>query len=156
MPRVTSKGQVTIPVTVRYALGIGPGDDVVFVAGADGRGTFRRADGAVGRAGTLAITAGPDAHPLERLLCDGDDALVAALRAGRAGGERVALPDAVVLQLMAAAVAAGVPPTEAAECFRDVCAERGFRLDHARAVRAAVDALADGRDPLAAYADARA
>ncbi len=30
--RVTSKGQVTIPAEVRKALGVGPGDDLVFEA----------------------------------------------------------------------------------------------------------------------------
>ena len=60
-----------------------------------------------------------------------------------------------MLDLLARCVAAGVRRREAAECLRDVAAERAFRLDHARAVRAAVDALAAGSDPLAAYADAR-
>ena len=60
-----------------------------------------------------------------------------------------------MLDLLARCVAAGVDAREAAECLRDVAAERAFRLDHARAVRAAIDALAAGGDPLAAYADAR-
>ena len=42
MPRLTSKGQVTVPVAVRYALGLAPGDDVVFAVEGD-RGVFRRA-----------------------------------------------------------------------------------------------------------------
>ncbi len=44
MPRLTSKGQVTVPVAIRYALGLAPGDDVVFAV-EDGRGVFRRATG---------------------------------------------------------------------------------------------------------------
>src|ERR1700754_3714440 len=73
MPRVTSKGQGTTPVAVRFALGIGPGDDVVFAV-EGGRGVFRRADGALGRAGALGGEARQGAHPLERLLLEGDDA----------------------------------------------------------------------------------
>ncbi|MBX0286586.1 AbrB/MazE/SpoVT family DNA-binding domain-containing protein [Haloarcula salinisoli] len=36
MPRVTTKGQVTIPKEVREALGIEPGDEVTFEEGEDG------------------------------------------------------------------------------------------------------------------------
>jgi len=146
---------VTIPVTVRYALGIGPGDDVVFAV-EDGRGVFRRADGARGRAGALRIAPRAGAHALERLLCAGDAELEARLRAGRDGGDRVRVPDAVVIDLARWAVASGLDPREVAECLRDVCADRGLLLDHARAVRAAVDAVAAGDDPLEAYAAARA
>ena len=154
MSRVTAKGQVTIPVTVRFALGIAPGDDVVFAV-EDGRGVFRRADGVIGRAGTLGLPARDGAHPLERLLAAGDEDYVRKIASARATGERIALPDAVVLDLLARCIAAGVDGRDAAECLRDVAAERAFRLDHARAVRAAVDALAAGADPLAAYAAAR-
>jgi AbrB family looped-hinge helix DNA binding protein len=152
--RVTAKGQVTIPVGVRFALGIAPGDEVVFAV-ENGRGVFRRADGVLGRTGTLALPSRADAHPLERLLRSGDDAYAAQITGARAGGARVPLPDAVVLDLLARSVAAGLDAVEVAECLRDVAAERAFRLDHARAVRAAIDALATGADPLAAYADAR-
>ena len=151
MTRVTAKGQVTIPVGVRFALGIAPGDEVVFAV-EDGRGVFRRADGVLGRAGTLPLPPRPEAHPLERLLGAGDDDFAADIAAARVSGARIALPDAVVLDLAARAVAAGLPATDVADCLRDVAAERAFRLDHARAVRAAVDALASGGDPLAAYA----
>jgi len=149
--RVTAKGQVTIPVGVRFALGIAPGDEVVFAV-EEGRGVFRRADGVLGRARTLPLPPRPEAHPLERLLGAGDDDFAADIAAARAGGPRIALPDAVVLDLAGRAVAAGVPAPDVADCLRDVAAERAFRLDHARAVRAAVDALASGGDPLAAYA----
>jgi AbrB family looped-hinge helix DNA binding protein len=151
MTRVTAKGQVTIPVGVRFALGIVPGDEVVFAV-EDGRGVFRRADGVLGRAGTLRLPPRADAHPLERLLRTGDDDFAAEIAQARAGGARIPLPDAVVLDLIARAVAAGLPASDVAECLRDVAADRAFRLDHARAVRAAVDALAAGGDPLAAYA----
>ncbi len=154
MSRVTAKGQVTIPVTVRFALGIAPGDDVVFAV-EDGRGVFRRADGVLGRAGALGLPARDGAHPLERLLTAGDDGYAVEIARARTTGERIALPDAVVLDLLSRAVTAGLERTAVAECFRDVAAERAFRLDHARAVRAAIDALPAGADPLAAYAAAR-
>jgi AbrB family looped-hinge helix DNA binding protein len=155
MPRVTAKGQVTIPVTVRYALGIAPGDDVVFAV-EGGRGVFRRADGATGRAGALGLTARPGAHPLERLLCAGDADFEDRIRVGRAGEERVRIADVVILDIGRWAVAGGAAPHDVAEALRDVCADRGILLDHARAVRAAVDALGEGRDPGDAYALARA
>ena len=60
-----------------------------------------------------------------------------------------------MLDLLARALAHGLDRRDVAECLRDVAAERAFRLDHARAVRAAIDAVASGGDPLAAYADAR-
>ena len=154
MSRVTAKGQVTIPVTVRFALGIAPGDEVVFAV-EDGRGVFRRAGGALARAATLALPVRPDAPPIERLLTNGDDAFAARVReaegrraADRAAGRGRARP-------AGAGPGAGLDPRAVAECLRDVAADRAFRLDHARAVRAAIDAAAVGEDPLAAYADAR-
>ncbi|MDS0222851.1 AbrB/MazE/SpoVT family DNA-binding domain-containing protein [Haloarcula sp. S1AR25-5A] len=41
MPRVTSKGQVTIPKEIRDALGIEPGDEIAFEEGESGY-TIRR------------------------------------------------------------------------------------------------------------------
>jgi len=43
MPRLTSKGQVTVPRHVREALGIGPGSDVEFDLGPDGAVLRKRA-----------------------------------------------------------------------------------------------------------------
>lgn len=34
--RVTTKGQLTVPKSVRDALGVGPGDDLVFAVGPQG------------------------------------------------------------------------------------------------------------------------
>ncbi len=145
---------MTIPVTVRYALGISPGDDVVFAV-RDGVGTFRRADGVLGREGTLPLEPRTDADALERMLCSGDGDLHAALVEARRTRNPLRLQDVVVLDLLRYTLRCGLPPELVAECFRDVAAERGFRLGHARAVRAAVDAVADGVDPLAAYTAAR-
>ena len=46
--KVTSKGQITLPVEVRNRLKVGPGDSVVFVEQRDGRIVVRS------RSGTLA------------------------------------------------------------------------------------------------------
>jgi AbrB family looped-hinge helix DNA binding protein len=46
--KVTSKGQITLPVEVRNRLKVGPGDSVVFIEGRDGRIVVRS------RSGTLA------------------------------------------------------------------------------------------------------
>jgi AbrB family looped-hinge helix DNA binding protein len=46
--KVTSKGQVTLPVELRHRLGIAPGDRLVFVEQPDGSFTLRV------RGGTLA------------------------------------------------------------------------------------------------------
>ena len=42
--KVTSKGQITLPSDVRKALGIKPGDKVVFLSGGDGEFRMRRMD----------------------------------------------------------------------------------------------------------------
>jgi AbrB family looped-hinge helix DNA binding protein len=42
---VTSKGQVTIPKSIRDSLGLEPGSQVEFAVGADGEFILRRADG---------------------------------------------------------------------------------------------------------------
>ena len=146
---MTSKGQVTIPVTVRYALGIGPGDEVVFAV-ENGHGVFRRAAGLARCAGILAVSPRDGAGPLERFLCTGDDAFAHLLESG----SRTGVADVVVLDLLRWA-ADRVPRDRLVECLHEVCAERSLRLAHARAVRAAVDAYAAGADPRVAYAAAR-
>ena len=45
--KLTSKGQLTIPKSVRDAMGIGPGDRVTFVPEANGRFTLVPATGSV-------------------------------------------------------------------------------------------------------------
>jgi hypothetical protein len=67
----------------------------------------------------------------------------------------VRLPDAVVLDIAASLVRRGAPAHALADVLRDVLADRGVRVDHPRAVRAAIDGLASGADPLRAYALAR-
>jgi AbrB family looped-hinge helix DNA binding protein len=155
MPRVTSKGQVTIPVTVRYALGISPGDDVVFTV-REGVGLFRRADGVLGREGTLTLLPRDDAGELERLLSTGDERYRQEIVEAREARTRLPLADVVVLDVLRHALASGIPRDTVAECFHDVAAERAFQLGHARAIRAAIDAVAAGDDAVAAYTAARA
>jgi AbrB family looped-hinge helix DNA binding protein len=46
--KVTSKGQITLPLPVRKRLQIGPGDKIVFIEGSDGKILVR------GKSGTLA------------------------------------------------------------------------------------------------------
>jgi AbrB family looped-hinge helix DNA binding protein len=156
VPRVTTKGQVTIPVTVRYALGIAPGDVVVFAV-EDGRGVFRRADGALAHAGGLGGLPAQDAHPLERFLRRGDDEFARSVEAGRDGGTRVDVRDEALLGLLERALAETRPAEQKAlaEVFRDVVAERGLRFEHARALVAAVDAAAAAEPVRAAYEAAR-
>lgn len=43
MPRITTKGQVTIPISIREELGIEPGDEIRFEE-ADGRYVIRKGD----------------------------------------------------------------------------------------------------------------
>jgi AbrB family looped-hinge helix DNA binding protein len=149
VPRVTTKGQVTIPVTVRYALGIAPGDVVVFSV-EDGRGVFRRADGALAHEARLGGEPATDADPLERFLREGDEGLARRIQEGRDGGPRVDVRDEVLLGLMERSLASA-----GAEVFRDVVAERGLRFEHARALMAAVDAAAAAEPVRAAYVAAR-
>jgi antitoxin PrlF len=149
VPRVTTKGQVTIPVTVRYALGIRPGDVVVFAV-EDGRGVFRRAEGVLAHEGRLGGQLAADADALERFLRVGDEDFARRVEAGRDGEPRVAVRDEVVLDLLERA------PQALAEVFRDVVAERGLHVEHARALMAAVDAAAAAEPPRQAYQAARA
>ncbi len=138
---------MTIPVNVRYQLGIGPDDEVVFSV-EDGRGSFRRAVDLTDRGGSLAIAADPDAHPLVRFLCAGDQAFVATITEG----SRVVVADAVLLDLTVALVGAGRLTADAVDVLRDVLASRLLRFQHARALRSAVDAAVVGEDPERAYA----
>lgn len=43
LARITSKGQTTIPQSVRAALGLSPGDSIVWEVGDDGTARVRRA-----------------------------------------------------------------------------------------------------------------
>jgi len=152
---VTTKGQVTIPVTVRFALGISPGDVVVFAV-EDGRGVFRRADGVLGRAGSLDGRVGADAHPLARLLVEGDDGFAAAVLEARTSRRRIDVRDAVLLDLVEDAAGDAAARSVVIDVLRDVLAERALRFEHARALTAAVDALASGQPARQAYLAARA
>jgi AbrB family looped-hinge helix DNA binding protein len=154
MPRLTSKGQVTVPVGIRYELGLAPGDDVVFAV-EDGRGVFRRATALDDLAARFPDSPRSGAHALERLLVEGDPAFAGEVDACRARGRRLRLPDAVVLDVAGALSRAGAPAAVVAGALRDVLAERALRVDHPAAVRAAIDELAGGGDPLRAYALAR-
>jgi AbrB family looped-hinge helix DNA binding protein len=154
MPRLTSKGQVTVPVAIRYALGLAPGDDVVFAVDGD-RGVFRHATALDELAATFPAPARAGAHALELLLVAGDPAFADAVSARRRRGERLRLPDAVVLDVAGALARAGASAAAVAGALRDVLADRAVRVDHPAAVRAALDELSRGGDPLHAYALAR-
>jgi len=154
MTRMTSKGQVTVPVDIRYALGIAPGDELVFGV-EDGRGVFRRAHALDALSRSFAVPVRPGAHPLERLLVAGDPAFAADAEAHRLDGRKLRLPDAVLLDVATALVGAGAAPSAVAGALRDVLADRAVRIDHPAAVRAAIDELALGGDALHAYALAR-
>ncbi len=154
MPRLTSKGQVTVPVAVRYLLGLVPGDDVVFSV-EDGRGVFRKATALDDLRERFPGKARDGAHALERMLVAGDPAFALEIAERRATGRRVRLPDAVLLDVAGALVGAGAPAAAVAGTLRDVLAERAVRVDHPAAVRAAIAELAAGGDPVRAYALAR-
>jgi antitoxin PrlF len=154
MPRLTSKGQVTVPVAIRYALGLAPGDDVVFAVDGE-RGVFRQATALDDLRGRFPAPARADAHALELLLVAGDPAFADAVNARRSHGERLRLPDAVVLDIAGALTRGGASADEVAGALRDVLADRAVRVDHPAAVRAAIDELAAGGDALRAYALAR-
>jgi antitoxin PrlF len=154
MPRLTSKGQVTVPVAVRYALGLAPGDEVVFAV-EDGRGVFRQATALEGLRARFPGAARAGAHELELLLVSGDPAFAEAVLDSRRRNERLRLPDAVLLDITTALTRAGAPGRDVASAVRDVLADRAVRVDHPAAVRAAIDELADGGDALRAYALAR-
>jgi AbrB family looped-hinge helix DNA binding protein len=154
MTRITSKGQVTIPVAIRYALGLHPGDNLVFAL-ERGRGVFRRATALGDLRAAFPGAAPAGAHALERLLVDGDPAFAEDAETHALAGRRLRLPDAVVLDVARAVVGGGAPAEAVAAALRDVLAERAVRVDHPAAVRAAIDELAAGGDALHAYALAR-
>jgi AbrB family looped-hinge helix DNA binding protein len=154
MTRMTSKGQVTVPVDIRYALGIAPGDELVFSAD-DGRGSFRRANALDALSGMFAGAERPGAHALERLLVGGDPAFAADAELHRRERRKLRLPDAVLLDIASALVGGGAPAGAVAAALRDVLADRAVRIDHPAAVRAAIDELARGGDAMHAYALAR-
>jgi len=154
MPRLTSKGQVTVPVAIRYALGLAPGDDVVFAV-EDGRGVFRRATALDDLRAAFPASPRTGAHPLERLLVAGDPAFADEVDARRSRAARLRLPDAVVLDVASALMRQGAPAAAVAGALRDVLADRAVRVDHPAAVRAAIDELAAGGDALRAYVLAR-
>ena len=95
------------------------------------------------------------AHALERLLVESDDAFARAVETHRRGGTRLRLPDAVLLDVADSLVRRGASPGSVAGVLRDVLADRAVRVDHPTAVRAAIDELAGGGEPLRAYALAR-
>lgn len=154
MPRLTSKGQVTVPVAIRYALGLAPGDDVVFAV-EDGRGIFRRATALDELRAAFPALPRAGAHALERLLVAGDPSFADEVDARRSRAARLRLPDAVVLDVANALIRQGAPAADVAGALRDVLADRAVRVDHPTAVRAAIDELAAGGDALRAYALAR-
>jgi AbrB family looped-hinge helix DNA binding protein len=67
--KVTSKGQITIPAGVRDAMGLRPGERVVFWEGEDGEFVVRRVGSILEMAGCLAGCEGPksDAEMNEQL-----------------------------------------------------------------------------------------
>ena len=154
MPRLTSKGQVTVPVAIRYALDLGPGDAVVFAI-EDGRGVFRKATALDALRGSFPVEPRFGTHAMERLLVEGDDAFARDVETHRRRRTRLRLPDAVLLDVAASLVGRGASPASVAGALRDVLADRAVRVDHPTAVRAAIDELARGGEPLRAYALAR-
>jgi AbrB family looped-hinge helix DNA binding protein len=154
MPRLTAKGQVTVPVAIRYALGLGPGDTMVFAL-EEGWAVCRKATPLEALRGSFPGEPRSGAHALERLLLGGDDAFAVDVDAQRRRGRRLRLPDAVLLDVAGALVRGGAPPAQVAGALRDVLADRAVRVDHPTALRGAIDELAAGGDPLRAYALAR-
>jgi bifunctional DNA-binding transcriptional regulator/antitoxin component of YhaV-PrlF toxin-antitoxin module len=154
VPKLTAKRQVTVPVGIRYALDLAPGDSVVFAI-EDGRGVFRKATSLDGLLGSFAVEPRAGAHALERLLVEGDGAFATDVEAHRRRGTRLRLPDAVLLDVAASLVRRGASAASIAGALRDVLADRAVRVDHPSALRGAIDALAAGGDPVRAYALAR-
>ena len=67
MARVTSKGQVTIPKRVRDALGINPGDSVLFRIDSE-RATMERIQNHIELAGTVEVPAELKDAPWEEII----------------------------------------------------------------------------------------
>lgn len=65
--KVTSKGQITIPKKVRDALGISPGDQVVFRV-QDHRAVLARTADLLDLAGTVEVPAGKRGVPWDEVL----------------------------------------------------------------------------------------
>ena len=73
MARVTSKGQVTIPKRVRDALGINPGDSVLFRIDSE-RATMERIQNFIELAGTVEVPAELRDVPWEEIIAMARDA----------------------------------------------------------------------------------
>ncbi len=63
LTRVTRKGQITVPVEVRRALGLQEGDNVAVVLEEDGRATLERRPGFAARAAGIFKSGRPPLSP---------------------------------------------------------------------------------------------
>jgi antitoxin PrlF len=69
--KITAKGQTTLPVEVRTALGVGPGDRVEFVKLADGKYEIRKVDRNLSSlTGIVEAKAPIDYDALDRLIAE--------------------------------------------------------------------------------------
>ena len=82
MAKVTSKGQITVPASVRAAIGVGAGDRILFVREDDGRVTLYGSNMQVLRAAQDAFEGAAEEAGLESV--DDVVALVSEVRAERA------------------------------------------------------------------------
>jgi AbrB family looped-hinge helix DNA binding protein len=148
--RLTSKGQVTIPAAVRFALGLSEGDELLFGV-ADGRGVFRRTRGVDGAEKALGAPCDDAARPLERLVTVGDAELAGRIRAARTSTRKVRLRDALVLDALRRLLESGRERDAVVRALEDLLADRGVRPDDGAALERALTAAREGGDPLAAY-----